>query len=66
LRIIWLSVTEHKDMFNGSNGYRSRDVDLRFGASVHPQMFGWLLWGCILGSRGEWYGSGRKWGGYML
>jgi len=39
----WLSVTKHKDTVNGSNGYRSRDVDLRFGASVLPQMLGWLV-----------------------
>jgi len=67
-KYISLSDTEHSDDVNGRKGYRSRDVNMRFGASVLPQIYGWLvgwlvgwlLWGCILSSRCEGYGSERK------
>jgi len=38
-----LSVTEHSDVVNGRKGYSSRDVNMRFGARLQSQMYGWLV-----------------------
>jgi len=41
-----MSVTEDNDEVNGRNGYRPREVDLRFGKNLLTQIYGYLFGWC--------------------